>query len=89
MFAKTTRTPGKRSILRAKLTRSYPRLHADTAPSNAVGQIGGLLLTEIVHTSGLSQRLKHALAAWKKPYTFHGPAKVLTDIAIALAPAAA
>ena len=68
-----------------KPTRTYPRLHIDTAPSNAVGQAGGLLLTETVHTSSLGHHLKHELAAWKKPFATHDPGKILTDIAITLA----
>lgn len=68
-----------------KPTRTYPRLHIDTAPSNALGQAGGMLLTETVHTSGLGHHLKHGLAAWKKPFATHDPAKILTDIAITLA----
>jgi hypothetical protein len=68
-----------------KPTRTYPRLHIDTAPSNALGQAGGMLLTETVHTSGLGHHLKQALAAWKKPFAIHDPGKILTDIAITLA----
>lgn len=68
-----------------KPTRTYPRLHIDTAPSNALGQAGGLLLTETVHASGLGHHLKQAMTAWKKPFATHDPAKVLTDLAITLA----
>ncbi|SMY04859.1 hypothetical protein BAURA86_03849 [Brevibacterium aurantiacum] len=68
-----------------KPTRTYPRLHVDTAPSNALGQAGGMLLTETVHTSGLGHYLKHGLAAWKKPFAIHDPGKILTDIAITVA----
>ncbi|MGC2978047.1 IS1380 family transposase [Brevibacterium sp. FAM 25378] len=68
-----------------KPTRTYPRLHIDAAPSNALGQAGGMLLTETVHTSGLGHHLKQALAAWKRPFSIHDPAKILTDIAITLA----
>ena len=68
-----------------KPTRTYPRLHIDTAPSNALGHAGGLLLTETVHTSGLDHHLKTALAPWKKPFAVHDPAKVLLDLAITLA----
>ena len=67
-----------------KPTRTYPRLHIDTAPSNALGHAGGLLLTETVHTSGLGHHLKTALAPWKKPFAIHDPAKVLLDLAITL-----
>ncbi len=67
-----------------KPTRTYPRLHIDTAPSNALGHAGGLLLTETVHTSSLGHHLKTALAPWKKPFAVHDPAKVLLDLAITL-----
>jgi hypothetical protein len=75
----------KRSTLTVKPTRTYPRLHIDTAPSNAVGQAGGLLLTETVHASGLGHHLKQALTAWQKPFAIHDPGKILTDLAITLA----
>lgn len=67
-----------------KLTRTYPRLHIDTAPSNALGHAGGLLLTETVHTSSLGHHLKTALTPWKKPFAVHDPAKILLDLAITL-----
>jgi hypothetical protein len=74
----------KRSTLRVKPTRTYPRLHIDTAPSNALGHAGGLLLTETVHASGLDHHLNTALAPWKKPFAVHDPGKVLLDLAITL-----
>ncbi|MGO2718264.1 MAG: transposase, partial [Brevibacterium aurantiacum] len=67
-----------------KPTRTYPRLYIDTAPSNALGHPGGLLLTETVHTSGLGHHLKAALAPWKKPFAVHDPGKILLDLAITL-----
>jgi hypothetical protein len=67
-----------------KPTRTYPRLHIDTAPSNALGHAGGLLLTETVHASGLGHHLKTALAPWKKPFAVHDPGMVLLDLAITL-----
>jgi hypothetical protein len=84
VFTKTTRTHWKRSTLTVKPTRSYPRLHIDTAPSNAIGQAGGMLLTETVHASGLGHHLKQALSAWKKPFATHDPGKILTDLALTL-----
>ena len=57
-----------------KPTRAYPRLHIDTAPSNALGHAGGLL-----------HHLKMALTPWKKPFAVHDPAKILLDLAITLA----
>lgn len=68
-----------------KPTRAYPRLHIDTAPSNALGHAGGLLLTETVHASSLGHHLKMALTPWKKPFAVHDPAKILLDLAITLA----
>lgn len=68
-----------------KPTRTHPRLHIDTAPSNALGRAGGLLLTETVHTSGLGHHLKSALTRWKKPFQVHDPAKTLLDLVITLA----
>lgn len=50
-----------------------------------LGQAGGMLLAETVHTSSLGHHLRQALAAWKKPFAVHDPAKILTDIAITLA----
>ena len=68
-----------------KPARTYPRLHIDTAPSNALGYPGGLLLTETVHTSSLGHHLKTALTPWKKPFAVHDPGKILLDLAITLA----
>lgn len=67
-----------------KLNRTYPRLHIDTAPSNALGHPGGLLLTETVNASSLGHHLKTTLAPWKKPFAVHDPGKVLLDLAITL-----
>ena len=84
VFATTSKIRLKRSTLRGKPTRTYPGLHIDTRPSNAVGQAGGMLLTETVHASGLGHHLKTALAPWKKPFAIHDPAKILLDLAITL-----
>ncbi len=48
-------------------TGFYPRVHVDTAGSSAVGQAGGVLLTETVRTSGLDSAMRAALAPWRKP----------------------
>ncbi|SMX86695.1 hypothetical protein BSP239C_01858 [Brevibacterium sp. 239c] len=56
----------------------------EARPSNAVGQAGGMLLTETVHTSGLGHHLKTALAPLKKPFVIHDPAKILLDLAITI-----
>ena len=66
-------------------TRFYPRVHVDTAPSAAVGQAGGVLLTETVRLAGLDAALSVSLAPWRKPTAVHDPAKVLLDVALSLA----
>lgn len=68
-----------------KNTGCYPRLHVDTSPVAAVGQAGGVLLTETVRTSGLDRALSEALERWRKPLAVHDPAKVLLDLALSLA----
>jgi hypothetical protein len=49
-----------------------------------VSQAGGLLLTETVRAVGLDRSLSVALASWRRPTAVHDPAKVLTDLAVAL-----
>lgn len=66
-------------------TGFYPRLRVDTAATPAVGQAGGVLLTQTVAASGLGRELSAALAPWRRPFAVHDPAKVLLDLAIAVA----
>ncbi len=68
-----------------KNTGAYPRVHVDTARVAAVGQAGGVLLTETVRVTGLDLALSEALSPWRKPFTTHDPGKVVLDLAIALA----
>jgi hypothetical protein len=42
-------------------------------------------LVETVHSSGLDRALSAGLARWRRPHAVHDPAKVLTDLVIALA----
>jgi hypothetical protein len=51
----------------------------------AVGNAGGTLLVETVRATGLDVALSRALSGWRKPLAVHDPAKVLTDLAIAVA----
>ena len=62
-----------------------PRVHVDTAEVPAVGQAGGVLLTETVRVSGLDEALSAALEPWRKPAAVHDPAKVVLDLAVSLA----
>jgi hypothetical protein len=68
-----------------KTTGLYPRVRVDAAGSGVVSQAGGLLLTEAVRAGGLDTELSEALAPWRKPLARHDPAKIVTDLAVALA----
>ena len=68
-----------------KSTGFYPRVEVDTTASGAVGQAGGVLLTETVAATGLGRELSAALAPWRKPLAVHDPAKVVLDLAVTLA----
>ena len=63
----------------------YPRVGVDAAGSGVVSQAGGVTLVESVRVSGLDRALSQALARWRKPAAVHDPAKVVCDLALALA----
>ena len=63
----------------------YPRLNIATSTTAAVGQAGGVLLTETIRATSLDQALGEGLARWRKPNAVHDPAKVVLDLAITLA----
>lgn len=66
-------------------TGLYPALQVDTSTSGAVGQAGGVLLTQAVAVTGLGAALSSALSSWRKPLAIHDPAKVVLDLAVTLA----
>jgi len=68
-----------------KRSRFYPRVRVDTAGVPAVGQAGGVLLTDTVAAAGLDMALSAALARWRKPLAVHDPGKVVADLAVMLA----
>lgn len=68
-----------------KSTVVYPRVHIAASPTAAVGQAGGVLLTETARATGLDRVLGEALGPWRKPTAVHDPGKVLLDLAVALA----
>ena len=68
-----------------KTTGLYPRVRVDAAGSGVVSQAGGLLLTNAVRASGLDAELSRLLERWRKPLARHDPAKIVTDLAVALA----
>jgi len=66
-------------------TGFYPRPRVDTAKVAAVGQAGGVLLTQTVRAAGLDVALSAALTRWGKPLAVYDPGKVITDLALSLA----
>ena len=68
-----------------KRRRLYPRVRVDARGASAVSQAGGVLLVETIRAAGLDEGLSRALAPWRKPGAIHDPAKVLLDLAVAVA----
>jgi len=68
-----------------KTTGFYPRVNVDTSASGAVGQAGGVLMTQTITTTGLGRELSVALDRWRRRLAVHDPAKVLLDLAVTLA----
>ena len=63
----------------------YPRVRVDAAGSGVVSHAGGVLLTAAIGRVRLDQALSQSLAPWRKPLAVHDPAKVVLDLAVALA----
>jgi len=68
-----------------KRSRLYPRPAVASGAVSAVGQAGGVLLTETIRAAGLDVGLSTGLTRWWRPGAVHDPAKVLLDLAVALA----
>ncbi len=66
-------------------TRSYPRVHVDTARVGAVAQAGGVLLTRAAEVTSVTASLRAELSRWRKPRPTHDPGKVVCDLALSLA----
>ncbi len=60
-------------------------MHTDAAGSGVVSSAGALVLVEAVRVSGIDVALSRELGRWRKPTAVHDPAKVLLDLALALA----
>lgn len=69
----------------SKRSRFYPRVQVDSTDSAAVGQAGGVLLTEVVGLSGLDRGMSGALVRWRRATAVHDPGKVVLDLALTLA----
>ena len=68
-----------------KRRRLYPRVRVDARGASALSQAGGVLLVETIRAADLDEGLSRALAPWRKPGAVHDPAKVLLDLAVAVA----
>ncbi|MCA2230498.1 IS1380 family transposase [Nonomuraea aurantiaca] len=66
-------------------TGRKPKIVVSSDGSQIASHAGGLLLTEVLRVSGLGRGLSQALAPWRRPRAIHDPAKVVTDLAVALA----
>jgi hypothetical protein len=63
----------------------YPCPDLDTAATTVVSYAGTRLLTEIIAKVGLDRALSTVLEPWRPRLAAHDPAKVLLDLALALA----
>ena len=63
----------------------YPPVRIAAAGSGVVSQGGGVLLLETIRRVGMDRALSTALAPWRKPTARHDPAKIVLDLAVALA----
>ena len=68
-----------------KRRRLYPRPRVDARGTAAVSQAGGALLVQTIRAAGLEEGLSAALEPWRKLGATHAPAKVLLDLAVAVA----
>jgi hypothetical protein len=50
-----------------------------------VSQAGALLLTQVLHVTGLRRRLSEGLERWRPARAIHDPGKIIADLAVALA----
>jgi hypothetical protein len=69
-------------VERSRGVSAGPGRHVRAA---GVSQAGGVLLVETVRAAGLDKALSEALAPWRLPGARHDPAKVLLDLAVAVA----
>ncbi|NVM97022.1 transposase [Arthrobacter wenxiniae] len=66
-------------------TGFYPSVRVDAAGDGVVSLAGGVILTEMVKSSGIAAGLSEALSPWRKPFAIHNPGKILIDLALSLA----
>jgi hypothetical protein len=67
------------------LTARHSKIMVSADCTGIVSQAGGLLLTRALRVTGLDHGLDAALERWRAPRAVHGPGKIITDLAVALA----
>jgi hypothetical protein len=68
-----------------QLTARHPKIMISADGTGIVSQAGGLLLTQTLRATGLDRSLDAALERWRPARAVHGPGKIITDLAVALA----
>jgi hypothetical protein len=67
------------------LTAGNRKIMVSADGTGVVSQAGGLLLTRVLRVTGLDGGLEVALERWRPARAVHGPGKIVTDLAVALA----
>jgi Transposase DDE domain group 1 len=68
-----------------QLTARHPKIMVSADGTGIVSQAGGALLTRALRATGLDCGLEVALERWRPRRAVHGPGKIITDLAVALA----
>jgi len=68
-----------------QLTARRPKIMVSADGTGIASQAGGLLLTQALRVTGLDRGLDAALERWRPARAVHGPGKIITDLAVALA----
>src|SRR3979409_920471 len=74
-----------RGTPRVKDKHRRPWLSVIAGGESLVSHAGGALLVETARRSGLIKELSRLLGPWRRPLAIHDPAKIVLDLAIAVA----
>src|SRR5680860_117292 len=64
---------------------SVPKIHLATGGESLISTSGASLLLQTASVSGLAAGLSEGLAPWRKPLAGHDTAKIILDLAVAVA----
>ena len=62
-----------------------PKVHLAAGGGSLISSSGASLLLQTASISGLATGLSQVLAPWRKPLAVHDPAKMILDLAVAVA----